>query len=326
MKDGWVRLSTAMTCVTAVLCMSGCGRGSDTDASRQSNYVSNGVQSGPVVELSPSQLNTVKIAPVGTYRFPDEKAEVGNIGFHEDPATVQAESTLIGASATFAVTNRELARAQTLGETNGIAQKELEQAISDQQTAQAALTGARDAVLTLGVPDGDIDQMLAAGKLESSPSGRKWAVANVLQSDSPLIRVGQPVEVKVEPYENRTFKGSVSKIYTTIDPNTHREEVRCEIDDPRDELRVGMLANFTIRITDPIEAISEPANGVVRDGDGTMTAWTTTDRRHFTQRAVKTGLQEEGQVQILDGLRPGELVVTDGAIFLDNILQAPPSD
>jgi len=325
MKDGLVAPSATAICVaTALFLLSGCGGGSETAG--QSTSASNTVQSAPVVELSPSQLNTVKIAPVGTYRFPDEKAEVGNIGFHEDPATVQAESTLIGAAATLAVTDKELARAKSLGETNGIAQKELEQAISDQQTAQAALAGARDAVLALGVPDGDINQMIAAGKLESAPRGRKWAVANVLESDSPQIRVGQPVEVRVGAFGNRAFRGRISKIYTTIDPNTHREEVRCEIDDPSDELRVGMLANFTVRINNPVEGIAVPANGVVRDGDGTMTAWITADRRHFVQRVIKTGLQDDGQVQILGGLRPGELVVTDGAIFLDNVLQAPPSD
>jgi cobalt-zinc-cadmium efflux system membrane fusion protein len=57
-----------------------------------------------------------------------------------------------------------------------------------------------------------------------------------------------------------------------------------------------------------------------------MTAWVTTDRTHFTQRTVNIGLREQGMVQILKGLAAGELVVTDGAIFLDNMLQAPVDD
>ena len=55
-----------------------------------------------------------------------------------------------------------------------------------------------------------------------------------------------------------------------------------------------------------------------------MTAWVTTDRNHFVQRVVKIGLQNGKMDQILNGLQTGELVVTDGAIFLDNMLQAPP--
>ena len=78
--------------------------------------------------------------------------------------------------------------------------------------------------------------------------------------------------------------------------------------------------------TTPWKRTAIPANGVVREADGTMTAWVTTDRRHFVQRVVKTGLRTDGQVQILAGLQPGELAVSDGAVFLSNMLQAPPTD
>jgi len=50
----------------------------------------------------------------------------------------------------------------------------------------------------------------------------------------------------------------------------------------------------------------------------------TSDRQRFVQRTVQVGLQRDGFAQILDGLRPGELAVTDGAIFLSNLLNAPP--
>jgi cobalt-zinc-cadmium efflux system membrane fusion protein len=75
-----------------------------------------------------------------------------------------------------------------------------------------------------------------------------------------------------------------------------------------------------------VESTALPANGVVREADGTMTAWVTSDRHRFSQRVVKTGLRQEGRVQILDGLLRGELAVTDGGIFLSNMLQAPPTD
>jgi len=102
--------------------------------------------------------------------------------------------------------------------------------------------------------------------------------------------------------------------------------IRSEITDPKDELRPGMLANFVIRVRGPVEAVAIPANGVVREPDGTMAAWVTTDRHRFTEHVIKTGLRTDGQVQILDGLQRGELVVSDGAVFLSNMLEAPPSD
>jgi membrane fusion protein, heavy metal efflux system len=59
---------------------------------------------------------------------------------------------------------------------------------------------------------------------------------------------------------------------------------------------------------------------VVREGDGTMTVWTTADRRRFTKRNVRIGLQRDGFIQILEGVQPGDLVATEGALFLSNAL------
>jgi cobalt-zinc-cadmium efflux system membrane fusion protein len=96
--------------------------------------------------------------------------------------------------------------------------------------------------------------------------------------------------------------------------------VRSEVANPQHELRSGMFANFVIRTGEPVCSPAVPLNGVVREGDGTMTVWVTTDRRRFTKRMVKIGLEHLGYRQILEGLRPGELVATDGAIFLSNML------
>lgn len=347
------------------------------------------------VELTPSQLNAIKIAPVGTFEFPVDKETVGGISFADDlsvqvfpsyqgklikclaelgdqvqkgqplytiesPDLIQAESNLIGAAATLDLTTKELARTKELDGNSGVSQREYEQAVSDQQTAEGALKAARDAVHVFGKTDAEIDQMIAARKIDfallvlspisgevttfNGPPGLlvqpgnapapftvsnvsvKWMLANVTESDISLYQLGQPVEVKVLAYPERVFHGKVSKIYASVDPNTHRVTIRSEIADPRNELRPGMLANFQIRVHKPVEAISIPANGVVREADGTMTAWVTTDRRHFVQRIVRSGLRVDDRVQILEGLRPGELVVTDGAVFLSNMLQSPPSD
>jgi cobalt-zinc-cadmium efflux system membrane fusion protein len=81
-----------------------------------------------------------------------------------------------------------------------------------------------------------------------------------------------------------------------------------------------MLATFVIRIGNPVNSLAVPAEGVVREGDGTMTIWVTSDSRRFFKRTVKLGLQQDGWDQILDGLKPGETVVKDGAVFLSNKL------
>jgi cobalt-zinc-cadmium efflux system membrane fusion protein len=388
-----VFLTAAISVATALL-ESGCsgGQAANANTSQESSAKSNVSSSEATLDLSASQLNAIKIEPVGSYPFPVEKEAVGNIDFDGDlsvqvfpafqgtilntfgelgarvqkdqplytiksPDLIQAESNLIGAAATFELTSKELARVQGLG---GIAEREKEQATSDQQTAEGALKAARDAVLVFGKTTAEIEQMIASRKIDpalvvrSPISGKitykiaqpgflvqpgnspapysvadvaiKWMLANVPESESAFFRVGQPVAVKVMAYPDRVFKGKVSKIYETVDPTTHRVTIRSEIADPKDELHPGMLANFVIQVRNPVEATAIPANGVVREADGTMTAWVTSDRHHFVQRIIKIGLRNDDRVQVLDGLQRGELAVTNDAVFLSNMLQAAPTD
>ena len=386
----------AMTVIAAAVLLSGCGRSASANAPQGNGSAENSSPSAATIELSASQLKAIKIEPVGSYAFPVEKEAVGNIDFDGDlsvqvfppyqgtiiktlaeigtevqkdqplytiksPDLIQAESNLIGAAATYELTTKELARAKDLYTTSvGVPQRELEQAVSDQQTAEGALKAARDAVLVFGKTDAEIDQMIASRKIDPALVVRspirgkityknaqpgffvqpgnppapysvadvslKWMFANVPESESGFFRLGQPVAVRVLAYDGRVFKGKVSKIYESVDPNTHRVTIRSDITDPENDLRPGMLANFVIRVDAPVEATAIPANGVVREPDGTMGAWVTTDRKRFTERIIKVGQRKDGRVQILDGLQQGELAVSDGAVFLSNMLEAPPSD
>lgn len=96
--------------------------------------------------------------------------------------------------------------------------------------------------------------------------------------------------------------------------------VRSEVADPQHELRAGMFATFVIRTGEPVRATAVPLGAVVREGDGTMMVWVTADRRRFTRRMVQVGLQRDGYRQILEGLQSGELIASQGALFLSNAL------
>src|SRR4029077_16643992 len=160
----------------------------------------------------------------------------------------------------------------------------------------------------------------------TAPRGRKWALANVAESDSVLVRPGQAVSVRVMAYPQRSFQGEVSKVYATVDPLTHRVALRALLADPGNELRAGMLADFTIRVRAPLPTTAIPVNAAVREADGTTTVWVTSARHRFAPRTVTIGERNASWVQVLTGVRAGELVVADGAVFLSNMLHAPPSD
>ena len=341
------------------------------------------------IDLSDSQLSAVKVEPVGERDFPVEKEAVGSINFNEDlevqvftpyagriislfasvgddvkkgqtlftidsPDLLGAESTLIAAAGVLELTTRNLARLKDLYTTRAVSQRDLDQAISDQQTAEGNLRAGRDAVRIFGKTDAEINQIIADRKADPtlvvrSPIGGRitarnaapglyvqpgsapapytladintmWMLANVTENDSPAFRVGQAVQVKINAFPGEVFDGTVTTVGSSVDPNTRRVLVRSEIKDPKHELRSGMFANFIITVGAPVRSRAVPLNGVVREGDGTQTIWVTADRRRFTRRTVEIGQQRDDYRQILKGVQAGELVATDGAIFLSNML------
>jgi membrane fusion protein, heavy metal efflux system len=310
------------------LLASGCHRGAVASSTDPSTPESGTAAPAKALDLSPEQRSAVRIEPVGTFVFVAESDTVGTVSFDEDPAVVQAESTLIAAAANLDQSRKELRRVEALGETNGIAPKELEGAVAAQETAAAALKAARDAVRALGKTDAEIDRMASSGHFDSpiTQGHSVWVVANVTETDSAQVRVGQRIRVQVPAYPDRSFAGRVSRVYSTIDPNTHRLTVRAQVEDAKGELRPGMLASVVIRSGEPIESLAVPTTAVVREGDGSMITWVTTDRAHFTERSLTLGLLREGRYQVLSGLKANELVVVEGGVFLSNLLEAPPSD
>jgi cobalt-zinc-cadmium efflux system membrane fusion protein len=284
-----------------------------------------------------------------------DEVKQGDILFTIDsPDLLQAESNLLATAGVLELQKRTLSRVTTLLKSGGSSQKDVDQSTSDEQTAEGNFKAARDAVRIFGKTDEEIDQILAQRKVDSallvpSPISGKivarnaapgfltqpgnapapftvadvsmmWMIANVIETDAPAYRLGQEVEVRVPAYPDAIFHGHVTTVGSMIDPNTRRQLVRSEIADPQHLLRSGMFASFVIRVGDAARSAAVPVEAVVREGDGTMTVWVTTDRRRFVRRTVKVGIQQQGGFsQILEGLEPGELVVTDGAVFLSNI-------
>lgn len=365
------------------------GSGSQPEAKASAETTRGGADNADSVDLSESQLASVKVEPAQTREFPIEKEAIGNIDFNEEmsvqvfapyqgrivalfgsvgddvkkgqtlftidsPDLLQAESTLISAAGIAQLDAKNLERLRDLYTTRAVSQHDVEQAVSDEQTAEGNLRAARDAVRLFGKSDADIDRIIADRSADPTlvvPSpidGRitarnaapglfvqpgntpapytvadidtMWMLANVTETDSPAFRVGQKVQVRLDAFPGRVFDGTIRTIGATVDPNTRRVLIRSEVKDPQHQLRSGMFATFVIQVGEPARSPAIPVDGVVREGDGTMTVWVTADRRRFTRRTVKIGEERGGYRQILDGVQVGELVATEGALFLSNAL------
>ncbi len=339
------------------------------------------------VDLTPAQLQFVTVVPVRLIDFSVDRNAVGNTDFNQDrtvqisppyagrivevavnagqdvrkgqllftidsPDLVQAESTLLSAAGTLEVTTAALRRAKELYAVQGMAQKDYQQAVADQQAAEGNDKAAVDAVRIFGKTEAEISAVVKNRHIDSvmpvrSPiSGRvvtrnaapgmlvqpgstpvplvvadlatKWLVAMLPEADLPLVRLGETIDAHLMAYPDKVFHGRISYVSTSVDPNTHRITVRAEIRDPDNLIAPQMLATFTLHTGKVMHSAGIPLNGVVREGDGTMTAWITTDRRHFFRRQIRIGIEQNGMRQVLAGLQPGDLVAGDGALFLSN--------
>ena len=388
-SSGKARIVATAATVAALTLAGGAYFSAHADDARKPGVGAGAVIDPDNVELATSQTESIDVATVSERAFPLQRDAVGSIDFNEDlstqvftpyqgrivklfaklgdnvsqgeilftiesPDLIQADSTLIAAAGVLDLTTRALERAQELYKVQGIAEKDLQQAMSDQQTAEGALKAARNAVEVFGKSQAEINRMVktrtidpylvvpspitgrvtarnAAPGLFVQPGNppapysvadisRVWMNASVTESDMPLVHVKQKIEISILAFPNRIFSGEISAVGSSVDPQLHRGLVRAEVDDPKHELLPGMFASFVIATGAPESNAAVPLDGVIRQGDGTMTVWVTTDRHHFTKRVVRIGLQHAGYDQILDGLRPGEQVVTKGAILLDNLV------
>ena len=301
----------------------------DTSAAGQDKGKAADPLAADSVELTPSQLKGIKVEPVAFRAFPVQEQAIGSIDFNEDMEVqvftpyqgriislsakvgddvekgqtlftiesadlLQAESTLISTAGVLRLTTRALARARELYEAKGIAQKDYDQAISDQQGAEAAYRAAFDAVRIFGKTTAEIEKVATTHVLDgtlvvpSPVSGRitarsaapglfvqpgnapapytvtdistMWMLANVPESDIAHYRNGQALTVSVWAYPGRSFDGRITTIGQTVDPNTRRVFLRSEIADPDHQLRSGMFAGFVIK-TGGDGAFARPAAG-----------------------------------------------------------------
>jgi cobalt-zinc-cadmium efflux system membrane fusion protein len=144
-----------------------------------------------------------------------------------------------------------------------------------------------------------------------------WLLANVREIDAPMVHLGEPLEVRVLAYPNRMFRARITYIAPSIDSTTHRLPVRAEIDNVDGALKPEMFARFSIATGPEMSAPAVPDSAVVHEGSAAHVWVARTEDKTIAIRQVRTGLIADGFVQISEGLRLGEMVVTRGSLFID---------
>jgi cobalt-zinc-cadmium efflux system membrane fusion protein len=265
---------------------------------------------------------------------------------------VQAQNDLSTASAQVKIARISEARKHALYDAKGGSLQDWQQAQADLTAAETALNSVRNRLRILGKSDSDIDALEAAHTMNptaaivapiagvvvdrqvgpgqylqagggtpvftiADPSS-VWLLANVRESDAGLVRLGQPVEVYVLAYAKRAFRARVTYVAAVVDPLTHRLPVRAVIENLDGALKPEMFANFRILTSDSSDAPAVPQSAVVYEGD-LAHVWVLSDDGLLAYRSIRTGRSSDGLVEVLDGLKSGERIVTKGGLFIDQV-------
>lgn len=179
--------------------------------------------------------------------------------------------------------------------------------------------------LTITAPfDGTlIERRVAVGDqvTESSPLFRianldkVWVIASVFEKDMGRVAVGQPAKVTLAAYPGRQFDGAVTWISDVLDEKTRTLKIRVELDNGERLLKPGSFARVVVTPTDQRSGLVVPAAAVQRQKDQSI-VFVQDGEGVFKSREVKVGERSLDAVAIIDGLKPGEQVVTNGAFAL----------
>ena len=265
---------------------------------------------------------------------------------------VQAQNDLATAASQVKLARINETRKHALFDAKGGSLQDWQQAQADLTAAEVGLNSVRNRLKILGKSDTEIDALqnspsisatatlkapiagivvdrqLGPGQYLQAGSGTPvftiadpsnvWLLANVREADAGLVHLGQAMEVHVPAYPNRVFSARVTYVAALVDPNTHRLPVRAEIDNRDAALKPEMFASFRILTSDASDAPAVPESAVVYEGEAAH-VWVVSGDGLLAYRAIHTGRNNGGLVEVLDGLKAGEQIVTKGGLFIDQV-------
>jgi membrane fusion protein, heavy metal efflux system len=244
------------------------------------------------------------------------------------------------ASADYQVKEQQLARSQDLLAHNAIALKDYQQAKADAQSAQAELEATREqirvfgmdpdhastqlriaapragVILDVGAAPGEYSNALAAPQplCTITDLSTVWAVGDVYEKDLTTARVGDSAQVSLNAYPGKHWAGRVAVVSDAVDPNTRTLHVRIVLANPRAQMKPLMFGSIRL-LRSSLAGILVPAAAVIREGTNAY-VFVSQGNGHYERRGVTLGRGPDGSLEIISGLKPGDLIVSQGALLL----------
>lgn len=267
----------------------------------------------------------------------------------DSPDITQAYSEFVKEASELEYATRAYELAKELYQTKALALKDLKQAENDVIKARAEFRRSKEQLLSLRVPSAELDKPLAQQRITSrfdmkSPlSGtvvertvtpgqsvgadaaqvlftvadldRLQVVADVYERDLALVKVSQVARVNVEAYPEADFAAVVAAIGDVVDPNTRTIKVRAWVDNQDHRLKPEMFARLRLDIGDANPFLAIPKESVV-EVDGKHFVYLVEAPDKYVKREVRVLNVSSDMVRVLEGLSPGQRIVTKGAVLV----------
>ena len=189
---------------------------------------------------------------------------------------------------------------------------------AQQVTVRAPLSGK---VLELSVVQGEYRNDTSAPVMTIADLSTVWVSSQVPETYIRFIQPREKVEIRLVAYPDETFQGYVLQIADTVDPQTRTIKVHAEMDNPGGRFRPEMFGS--IRHIESTRRMPVVPTTAVLEGDGRSTVIVESAPGAFQERPVVVGKNAGPLVRIVSGLKPGEMVVVDGAMLLSSLMKKP---
>ena len=144
-----------------------------------------------------------------------------------------------------------------------------------------------------------------------------WVIGDLYEKDFASVKVGSPATIEIAARPKAGLNGRVAYIDPRVDPVTRTAKVRVEVPNRDMELRLGMYVTLSFRTTSAERGLVVPRDAVQAVGERTVVYVPVEgDEGRFVERLVKLGATVGDSVQVLEGVKPGERIVTSGSFFL----------
>jgi membrane fusion protein, heavy metal efflux system len=146
-----------------------------------------------------------------------------------------------------------------------------------------------------------------------------WAVAEIDETQLPLVKAGRSTDLRVAAYPGETFPGRITFVADTINPRTRRVTVRCQVPNADLRLKPEMYAQFTLSAGEERPVLAVPSAAIQEIGARPI-VFVRTAQGAYEKRDVTVGPEADGWVEVRTGAKEGEVVATTGSFLLKSEL------